>query len=801
MLKNFVALAIRNFRNKATYYSVNIAGLAIGIAACLLISHYVRFHKSFDKYPCHSHRTYRITYARWSEDGDKVQFASATPVIGNALKENIPEIEKQGQAYRMDGIFSYQDRYFEETRAFMAESDLLPLLGIQITDGMRENPLDRPGTALLSRSAAKKYFGNEPAVGKTLYHNRESLYQVVGVYEDIPAHSHFQADLFLSLESWKQRSPNLFLSGHFTSGFYNYVRLREGTDPKLVNQKIKEYVEQTYAEILEAYNIGMGFALQPLEDIHLHSGYMHELELNGNATSIRFLEIIAWFILIIAWVNFFNLSTIAAIKRMREICIRKVNGASSFHLIKQLLTESAMINLLAVLMALLLLEIFAPLFFGFADMPVGFPVWRQGWVFIFLLVAFVVGTLSAGIYSATGIPAAKLSEMLKGSALSLPGKKNTRKILVTVQFVIAIGLIASTTAIYRQYQMLARKDLGFRVEDMLVVHSPLISDSLSFQRLQTMKRELRQMPEFSGATFSSVVPGKPNMFNRGGVHVIGEDPNSGKNYRITDTDEDFFKVYQIEVIAGEDFTGYADIDRERAMLNAHAARFMGFHPVEEAVGKQISADSEVLTIAGVVDDFHQLSPKEAIEPQIFRMARRHKGYLTMGIEGGSYRQAIDAAERLYQEFFPGNPFNYFFLNDYYEAQNQAEKRFSTVLLLFSILVIIITILGLMGLSAYTAEQKKKEIGIRKVLGARKLDIFGSLFRDYVLLWALGGVLALPVVYYLLEKWLNSFAMRIEQSALFFVIPVFTVIVITLITVFAQSLRVLQMNPTTSIRSE
>ena len=803
MLAYYIRLAFRNLRNKAGFYAINIAGLAIGIAACLMITHYVRFHRSYDTYQEDSHRIYRINYSRWTLDGDedKVEFASATPIIGKALLENIPEIEMQGQAFRQEGIFSYDDKFFEESRAFYAESDLLKLLGIKMKEGMKDKILDEPGTLILSESTARKYFGDQPAIGKTMYYNKNQLYEVVGIFSDIPPNSHFKADMFLSIETWKQQNPNLFQTGYIYSGFYNYIKLREGTDPEEVNRKAAEYVEREYGETLAANRINMGFKLQPLEDIHLHSHYMHELELNGNASSIAILEIIAWFILIIAWVNFFNLSTITSMRRLREICIRKVNGAARKQLITQLLSESALVNLFAILVALILFESISPYFFNFADLPLDVPVWNQPWVIIFLIFAFIAGTFSAGIYSITGIPASKISELIKGGSYNIAGKRNMRKILVTAQFIIAIGLIASTTVIFRQYQLISQSPLGFKLNDMLVINAPLMNDSVSFNRFNVMKKEIQQIPEFNGATFTSVIPGKPNMYNRGGVYIYGEEPTTGKNYRITEADENFAGVYNIKLIAGEDFTGYPDIDRERILLNETAAKFMGFSPFEEALGKRIVLEREILTIAGIIDDFHQLSPKEKIEPQIFRIPRRHRGYLTIDINGAPPETAINKMENLYRSVFPANPFAYFFLDNYYNAQNLGEKRFIIVLALFSLLVIIITILGLMGLSAYTVEQKRKEIGIRKVLGAKKTDIFRSLFKDYILLWIAGGLIAIPLAYYLMDNWLNTFALRIQPGYLFFIFPVIIVILITLLTVFVQSSRVLHMNPSESIKAE
>jgi putative ABC transport system permease protein len=802
MLLYYVNLAFRNLRNKTGFYAINIAGLAIGLAACLLITHYVRFHRSFDTYQPDSERIYRILYSRWSEGGgDLVEFASATPIIGRALKENIPEIEMQGQAFRLEGVYSYHDKAFDEKRAFYAETDLLTLLGVVIRKGKKESVLDRPATAILSTAAAERYFGDESPIGKIIEHNYSQKFEIVAVFENMPPNTHFKADMFLSMETWKQQVPDLFQQGYIYSGFFNYIKLREGTDPELINQKAAEYVEREYSEALAEGKIMMGFKLQPLEDIHLHSHLMHEIEQNSDASSVRFLEIVAWFILIIAWVNFFNLSTIISIKRIREITIRKVNGASRRQLVTQLLTESAIINILAILLALLLFESIAPTFFGFSDLPDNTPVWNQTWVYLLLIFAFIVGTLSSGVYNVTGIPTSRLNEMLKGASMGIKGKRTTRKLLVTLQFFIAIGLIAATTVIYSQYRLISHTPLGFRLENMMVVNAPLISDSLSYQKFQTMKRELQQVAEIEGAAFSSVIPGKPNMYNRGGVYLYGSEHTSGKNYRVTEVDRNFIDVFGIRIIHGENFTDNDLTNRFKVLLNENGALWMGFTDTKDAIGQKIVLEHETYTIAGIIDDFHQLSPKETIEPQIFRLPRRHKGYLTLATSNTKPDIAIEKARKTYMDFFPGSPFDYFFLKDFYNAQNLEEKRFGLVFLLFSILVIIITILGLMGLSAYTAEQKKKEIGIRKILGASPMNIFSLMFKEYIVLWALGAVVALPMVYFLIEKWLNSFALRINPGYWFYTTPLTLVLFVALATVFLQSWKVLMLNPAENIRAD
>lgn len=801
MLYYNILLAIKNMRNKITFFSINIAGLSTGVAACLLINFYVQYHRSYDTYQMDSERIYRILYSRWDETGDKVEFASATPIIGKGLKEYIPEIESVGQAYRLDGVFAYKDKIFEENRVFYAETDFLNLLGVKMISGKTNKMLDEPNTIVLSRSTAKKYFGNDDPIGKRILYNQRQSFEIVGIFADMPSNTHLKADIFPSLETWKQQNRDLFTHGYIYSGFYNYAKIREGASIEKIEEKAAEYVEKAYGENLSETKLNMGFRFQPLHDIHLQSHYMHELEQNGDKLSVDLLEKISWFILFIAWINFFNLSTITSIKRIREISIRKVSGASRKQIISQLITESAMVNLLALLLALLMIEILIPVFANFAQIPEDHSILNTPGFWSIVLIAFTVGTISSGIYSISSIPASRLIEYLRNNRGKIPGTKFTRQVLVTFQFIIAIGLITSTLIIFRQYQLINNHDKGFKTSNMLVVSSPLLSDSLALRKLQTFKKDMEQIPEINGAAFSSVIPGKPNMFNRGGVYLYGQEYTEGKNYRVTETDADFFKVYEIPVIYGEEFTGLESVDRNNVIINHYSARYMGFEKPEDAIGQKIVLDREVLTIAGIVGDFHQLSAKEKIEPQIFRSPRRNKGYITVNMSSGYDQNTINKIKTSYIDLFPNSPFHSFMLEPFYDTQHASEKRFGVVFLLFSVLVIVITIIGLLSLAAYTAELRRKEFGIRKILGANAVQIFMLFFKDYMILWIIAGFVALPAAYYFTENWLNNFAVRTTLHPFIFVLALVVVLFITFITIFFQSLKIIRSAPVNNIKSE
>jgi putative ABC transport system permease protein len=801
MLYYYLVIAFRQFKKQGGFLLINILGLAIGVAACLHITGYVRFHRSFDKQTPHWERTYRVQYSRWLENGDLVAFASSSPTIGPAMMERVPAVVSFARMYHVDGVFFHGEDFFEESRAYWGESALFDLLGIDVLAGDGATCLDLPGTAALSASTARKYFGDEDPLGKVITRNRDQLYRVTAVYEDLEPNRHLEADLFLSMATWMQEVPDLFTGGWFNSGFYTYVRLLPGTDPGAVDRAVAEYIDREFGETLSAYQMGMSFRLQPLSDIHLGSHYMHELKANGKKETVDMLAIIAWFILLIAWVNFFNLGSIASLRRLREVGLRRVGGASSRQLTMQFLVESAIVNAMALVLALGLYEVSLPLFRTVAGLPAGALAAEWSWFPAVLGAAFLFGTLSAGAYQPASLSTAKLVHILKGTLAGTGGKAGPRRVLVGFQFFIAMALLAGTLGVYLQYRHISRQAFGFKIENMLVCKAPAVGDNTLVSRFRVFCNEAENLPGVKGACFSSVVPGKPNIFNRGGIYRFGGTINDGKNFRVTEADSRFFDTYEIGFLAGEGFTGNEAIDAGRVVLNGYGAIWLGFESPEAAVGQRLVLEGNDFLISGVVADFHQLSPGEAIEPQLFRWPQRHGGYLSVSLEAPPTPGQLAQLENLFTSVFPDNPFEPFFLEPLYEAQFAQEKRFGKVFGLFSLLALAVTVFGLIGMAASAAEQRKKEVGIRKVLGAGHAAIFFSLFRDYLVLCALAALVALPPSWYLLQRWMSGYALRAPMPWWLFVLPVMAVAGVSLLTVWWQSQRIIRLNPVENLKYE
>jgi putative ABC transport system permease protein len=802
MIKNYFITAFRNLLKNKIFSVINIIGLAIGIAACLLITIYVNYEKGYDQSVENIDQLYRVLYERVSETGEKVQFASASPNVGPAITDQIPEVLSFARANKVDGVLSKGDISFREDKMLWAEPNFLKLFSYEILNQSNDSLLYEPNTMLLSEKAATKYFGKDTALGKTLSFNGTHEFKIVGIFKNKPSNMHFDADFLLSyINLENQLGERLKLYGWMFSGFYTYARLEEGADYRKVNEKIEKLIEEELGEFMETYKLKIGYKLQLVSDIHLTSHYMHELKANGNKNSVIFLNIISWFIILIAWINFVNLLTISSIKRSSEISLRKVLGGTSKQLIKQFLLESFIINSIALLLAFVLMESLYPLFSRLTNVPMNYPVWEKIWLWQNVGIIFFVGTLLAGSYPIWGILSKKIVATLRSGFTGSKRAVFLRQALVVFQFFMATILIAGTIAVYQQLQFLKSKEVGLNKSDILVIQTPRIGGQDIINQRRAFKEELQKYPFVKNVSYSSVIPGMHNMFNRGGVRRINDESTAGKNYRVTDVDHNFTNVYSNVFIVGRNFKNDYNSDGDAVIINLAASELLGFEKPEDAINEKIFLRDEN-TIIGVIENFHQESPRLDFEPQIFSLAQRYDGYFSVKLSNTENLKEIHMKiENQYKSFFPGNPFDYFYLEDFYKTQYKSEVQFGEVFGVFSIVALFITSLGILSLSAFSAAQRRKEIGIRKVLGASIHKILVLLTRNYIYLLLISFVLAVPIIYYALHKWLENFANRMDLTVWIFIIPVVVISVFSMITVFYQSAKTARDNPANSLRYE
>ncbi len=794
MILYYFRIAWRNICKQLPFYFINIGGLSVGLAACLVITHYVFFHSNFDNYQPYSERTYRLNYARTTENGEHIRFASATPIIGSILNERLPQIELLGLAHNTQNLFLYNDHYSHDAGFYWGETAMIDLLGLQLIHGQAAGALERADQVVISESLARKYFGNEDPLGQRLYLNPENSFEVSAVFRDVPDNTHFPVEAFISMEVMRDAFPNAFSNGHFMSGFYNYLRIKEGADPDEVNAMIIKILDEVYAHEFEQHRFHMEIELQPVRDIHLHSNYHHELQPNGSHTAIRMLGIISWFILIIAWANYFNLSSINMLTRTRETAIRKLNGASPTQIRTMYLCESSLVNLMAVFVALLITELSSPVFAQFTGVPPIAPVWQHGWVYLVMGIAFTFGTLSALFYTGTTLKSSNLSQVIKGVNISPKGRGGVRRIMLTLQYALALGLMFSSLTIFRQYHHIKAQEKGFRTQDILALKVPVMSDSLSMLNYHSFRNELETMPSVMQIGFSTLVPGYQPEHNIGGLRLEGRDTEDSRNLKLLYAETNYFDVYGINLLEGELFTGNYSSDSSKVILNETAVRNFGIDTPGQAIRKRIFRGPFTFHIIGVVADMHHVSPKEMMEPLIYMAPSHYNGFISIRLHGEGTYESRQRVGEMFVSFFPHIPLDSFWVDELYAARNEDERKFGMIFGLFSGLALLVTLLGITGVAAFTARQRQKEIAIRKSLGGSLASIFLLLFKSYLGQLMVAALLVFPLSYLWLENWLNQFAMRINTSFLSMAIPMALVIIATLLTVWVQSLQILRINP-------
>jgi putative ABC transport system permease protein len=779
----------------------NILGLSIGIAFWLLIFLYVQYERSFDNFHEKGDNIYRLRYQRTSKEGKNVQFASACPPAAPALKANYPEIINAARIYPIHGVVLYNNIKFFEERIFYAESELFDIFTIKLLKGNPETVLKKPNTAILSQSMATKYFGEENPLGKTFSINRQQDFLVTGIFESLPKNSHVRMDILLSFPTLVAlRGPEIMESWGYTL-FYTYLLLKPGTDPDLLESKFPPLIKERVPWLKE-YQMIMELKLQPLRDIHLTSHYMQELEANGNERAVNFLFIIAFFVVFIAWVNYINLSTARAMKRAREVGMRKVVGASRLQLMFQFFVETMWVNILAIFLALILVEIAKPLFVSFTGVPPEINIWGQSWFFPSLLVLFFTGVIFSGLYPVLVQSSFQPHKVLKQMPLFSQRGINLRRLMVLLQFAIALVLITGTFTIYKQLNFLQSQPLGFDMEQVLVLRAPKVVNKDYDQKLKSFKDILKGYPDIKLVSFSSEVPGRQILWDAGGIRPWGTDLSKSKNYQIIGMDYNFFDLYGLKLVAGRNFSKDFPSDKTALILTETGIKWMGLESPEKAVNQLVDYWGKKFTIIGVAKDFHQQSLKEAFEPHLFRfMTSWVRGRISVKMSSKNISNTVDKVKKHWQDFFPGNPFDYFFLEDYYDQQYESDRLFGNVFGIFALLALVVMLLGIFGLSSFIATQRTKEISIRKVLGASVPKIVVLLFKDFTYLILLAQLVCLPIALWGVVNWLNSFANRFALDIWLFLLPLIIVLAVTFGTVGFHILKAAKANPAIVLKYE
>lgn len=778
----YLKIGFRNILKNKLFSLINIIGLAAGISAFLLIFIYVRYERSYDRFHQSSDRIYRLRYERSSAEGESVKFASCCPPAAIRIRELYPEVEKIARVFRYRATVIFGDRHYYEERMFFVEPQFFDVFDPEMVTGDPATGISGANTAFISESYARKYFGEDEPLGKTINVDREMSFVITGVYRDFPGNSHIRIDIMLSWPNLLTHyGPDIEMSWGDT-GFFTYLVLNPSASAMEFEEKLKSLVENDFGEVLRHYRLTLDLKVQPLTDIHLNSAFMQELEANGNRATVTLLSIIAFFILIIAWVNYINITTARSLTRAMEVGLSKALGAGRRQLMARFFIETILINFASLFVSLLIIVLVWPLFSDFTGIPKEYVPWRQGWFWLTTGLLFLCSVILSGTYPVFVLTSFPTSGVLRGRYIHSKSGIIIRKALVTFQVVMAISLITCTIFVFRQVTYLRNQDKGITISDVLAVRAPRVRDAAFGSKLLAFREELLKNEIISRFSVGTEVPGRQILWDAGGIFRVGSDQS--KNYQIIGIDYDYIPLLEADIIAGRNFDRTFS-DSSSLLLNETAVRWMDFRTSEDAVGQKVNYWGDIYTIAGVVKDYCQQSPKEAFEPHIYRFmphGRDVRGFFMMKFQPGNEERVLELAEKKYTEFFPDNPFDYFFLEDYYDQQYRDEKLLGTLFGIFALLAIIVTCLGIFGLTSFLMLQKVKEISIRRVAGSNVWSIIMLFSREFIRITAASFIIAVPVCYYWVSEWLKAFEVKMEITIWCFLVPLVVVLALTLITI-------------------
>lgn len=805
MIKNYFKIAWRNIKSHKAYSGINILGLAIGIAACILILQYVSFELSYEDFHTNKNRIYRVQQDRYDNGKLSTQWAAGAYAAGNTFKDAIPEVEDYVKLVQENGlvtIINNQPRKIE--KGFFASASFFKIFSYPLLQGDVKTALAEPNTAVVSETTARNLFGNENAFGKTLRMNGRADFKITGVFKDMPANTQLQPDMLLSYSTFVnivKPNGNDPETAWNWDGCLTYLLLRKDANPKTVETKFVPIVEKANGADLKKFNAAAVYKLQPLTDIHLYSNYMQEPEPNGDGKTVYLLLGIAFFIVVIAWVNYINLATARAISRAKEVGVRKSVGSQRRQLVFQFLFESALLNGIALLLALMLMAFALPVFNQLSGQHLSFSLIGKESFWLALISLFIGGVVLSGVYPAFVLSGFNPVVVLKGKMVSTAKGTMLRKSLVVFQFTASLFLLIGTLVVYRQIQFMRNQSLGININQTLIVTKPVITDSTYPIKMTAFKNELQQNSSITKVAASTSIPGQAIEWNAGGIKLVGADEKTQKQYRVIGVDYDFVDLFQLKLVAGRKFSKEFGADANSVLFNKAGIELLGFTKPEEAIGKKIDFWGEQYTIAGVTENFHNQSLREAYEPLILRLIPDLQGYFAVKTTAGQSAQTIEKVKTAWSEFFPGNTFDYFFLDDHFNSQYKADQRFGQVFGFFTLLAILVACLGLFGLASFTTLQRTKEIGIRKVLGASVPGILNLLYREFALLLLVAFFIAVPLAWFTINNWLQGYAFRIHIHWSFFIIPFIAIVLIALFTVSFQTIKAAVANPIKSLRTE
>lgn len=800
MIKNYLKVAWRNIWRNKVFSAINILGLSIGLACCILMFLFIQYELSYDRYNTNAKNIYRLTSEAEGPNG-KTNLAVTPAPWAPLMKKDYAEIKNYTRVLRAEktDVGEPGKQHFYESDLLYADSTFFDVFSVELEKGNVSKALEQPNSIILTSETAIKYFGDADPIGKTLEVNsfvgRVSV-QVTAVAKKLPPNSHFRFNALVSIQTLGDISN--FWAYHM---FQSYVLLNDNSSVNTLEKKLPEFVNKYIANNPQADG-KHDIHLQPLTSIHLHSDMIGEVGINGDITYIYVFAGVALFILLIACFNFINLSTASSLSRAKEVGLRKVVGAERQQLMRQFLSETTLFALISLLLAVGITFLVLPLFNKLSDRELSVDFSSNYILTVVLIALIIVVGLLAGLYPAALLSGFKPVEVLKGKFLKNSRGISFRKLLVTLQFVVSIGLIASTILVSRQLNFLQNKKLGFDKENVVVMSLPKDMDST---KLASFKTSLLNEPSIISAATSSSVPGINIPVNQ--VNDGSKDLSKAQSVQMLFIGQDFVPTMKMKLVAGRNLAADHPTDKtEGFVINEEAVNKMGWKDPAAAIGKTIQwvtpgAVLKAGKVLGVVENFNITPLKTAIQPLVMHYSIIRSQYLYVRFKQSNATMLTSIIQKKFNEFYPKQSFEYNFLDESLNTMYTSEKRLGTIFGYFSFLAVFIACLGILGLSLFSIQQRIKEIGIRKVLGASVFSITRGLVKEFVKPVIIAGIIATPIAWYMMHKWLEDFAYRINISWWVFITAGVMALLIAMLTIGIQAIKAALANPVKSLRTE
>lgn len=793
MFKNLIKTAIRNIFKDFGYSSLNIIGLTLGIASALFLIIYIADEVSYDRYHENVDRIYRVS-THINEPDDEFTWIIAQIPFGPQVVQDYPEVESYVRFIDFArAVFKYSDREFFEENFFYTDSTVFDIFTYEFISGSPEGALIEPNTIVLTEKIASKYYGKEDPIGKTLVSGEEA-YKVTGVIKNIPFNSHFRFDALVSRKSLPAEM------GSWSSfGVYSYILLPEALDHKVFEAKLTEMYDKYMADVFKKLGIKISYLLEPIKDIHLKSTSTYEPEPTGSMAYVLIFGIVAMFLILIAAMNYMNLATARSTKRAREVGLRKVVGSHRKSLIAQFLTESTFLTIISLAFSIVLLILLLPQFNNLAGKSFSTDVLLSPIIIISLIGVIILVGIFGGSYPAFYLSRFNPVSVLKGEITKGKSGSTFRKVLVVIQFTISIAMIVSTLIVFKQLNYLKTKDLGYDMENVISLQ---FSTGEMIEKYPILKQAFLENPNVKsiGSTTTRVGEGS----NKNLLSIETTDGMQQRGVNIAGVDHDFVETLGIKMKVGRDFQEDMPSDTLLGVIvnETMAKRFSWDEPLGKKVELQGRGGQDLLkaTVVGVMKDYHQTGMYNEIETLLLYYSVNNR-IMYIKIDGVNVQKTLRYIEERWTEFFPDQPFTYSFLTEDFDEQFGADEKRGFIFTLFTVLAILIACLGLFGLASYTVEQRKKEIGIRKVVGASEGKVVRLISREFIILVSISILIAFPLSFYFMRDWLQNFVYRTNLGLFVFVLAGLITITITFITIGFQAWKAANTNPAESLRVE